>query len=66
MKNQEPNPASANDKHRDKYKDKYKEDARKAADNAAPDRRPGPAPELDGKNDSGVEPEIHGSDLPGK
>jgi hypothetical protein len=47
---QEPNPASAKEK---------VEDAKKSNKSDNP-------PELDGKNDSGVEPEIHGHELPGE
>jgi hypothetical protein len=60
MENQEPNPASAKEK---------AEDAKRRADMAnggsSPDKS-GTKRELDGKNDSGVEPEIHGHELPGE
>jgi hypothetical protein len=54
---QEPNPASA------------KEKAEGSRDHVAPDakrRTDANQPEPDGKNDSGVEPEIHGHELPGE
>ena len=54
---QEPNPASA------------KEKAEGSRDHVAPDakrRADANQSEPDGKNDSGVEPEIHGHELPGE
>lgn len=50
---QEPNPASA------------KEKAEGSRDHMAPNTSASPH-EPDGKNDSGVEPEIHGHELPGE
>jgi hypothetical protein len=46
-----------------------KEKAERSPDHLAPDKS-SPLPpgknEIDGKNDSGVEPEVHNADLPGK
>jgi hypothetical protein len=62
MENQKPNPVSG---------DSAKEKPEGSRDPVSPDakRRANQAtgePELDGKNDSGVEPEIHGHELPGE
>jgi hypothetical protein len=59
MENQKPhpNPASAKEKAEDSRH--VSPDPKKRADATT-------EPELDGKNDSGVEPEIHGHELPGE
>jgi hypothetical protein len=57
---QDPNPASAKDKTEDS-RDDVAPDAKRRADMATDN-----PPERDGKNDSGVEPEIHGHELPGE
>jgi hypothetical protein len=66
MENQEPNPASAKEK-AEGSRDHVSPDAKRRADMAtggsSSDKS---APERDGKNDSGVEPEIHGHELPGE
>jgi hypothetical protein len=62
MENQKPNPASG-DSAKEKpegSRDPASSDAKRRADQATG------KPELDGKNDSGVEPEIHGHELPGE
>jgi hypothetical protein len=55
MANQKPNPNPTSAKETP--------DAKRRADQAT--GKPA-KPELDGKNDSGVEPEIHGHELPGE
>jgi len=60
MENKEPNPASAKEK-AEGSRDHVAPDAKRRADSAS-----GETEELDGKNDSGVEPEIHGHELPGE
>jgi hypothetical protein len=62
MENQEPtpNPASATEK-AEGSRDHVSPDVKRRADRATDTN-----PELDGKNDSGVEPEIHGHELPGE
>ena len=61
MENQKPNPASAKEKEKPEgSRDPVSQDAKRRADQATG------KPELDGKNDSGVEPEIHGHELPGE
>jgi len=61
MENQEPNPNTESAKET--------ADAKRCADMAAGESSPDKSrtkKELDGKNDSGVEPEIHGHELPGE
>ena len=68
MENQESNPASTKEK-AEGSRDHVSPDAKKRADMAtdgSSSNKPAAATELDGKNDSGVEPEIHGHDLPGE
>ena len=57
---QEPNPASGKEKP-EGSRDHVAPDATRRADVATDN-----PPEPDGKNDSGVEPEIHGHELPGE
>jgi hypothetical protein len=65
MENQQPNPASSKEK-AEGSRDHVSPDAQRQADKAAGQLRRDEPTERDGKNDSGVEPEIHGHDLPGE
>jgi hypothetical protein len=65
MNQQEPNPASAKEK-AEGSRDHVSPDAKKQADKATGESWRDNTDERDGKNDSGVEPEIHGHDLPGE
>lgn len=68
MEQQEPNPASAKEK-AEGSRDHVAPDAKRRADMATGEpttNKSDTPPELDGKNDSGVEPEIHGHELPGE
>ena len=65
MNHQEPNPASEKEK-AEGSRDHVSPDARREADKAAGQSWRNEKTEGDGKNDSGVEPEIHNHELPGE
>jgi hypothetical protein len=64
MTHQEPNPASAKEQ-AEGSRDHVAPDAKKKADKAVDGAWPDDRMERDGKNDSGVDPEIHDRQLPG-